>query len=86
MSGDSATWSTATPESPAGSKGIAARSQHTASLTSDGRFLFIFGGYDGDKNLNDMWLLDMQVRSASCPRAVITRRRCHHPSGHRHAT
>ena len=27
-------------------------------MTADGKYTFIFGGYDGTKCLNDLWLLD----------------------------
>lgn len=50
----------ADPQAPAGSKPIPPRSQHTACATSDGKFVYLYGGYDGDKNLNDLWLLDMK--------------------------
>ena len=34
-------------------------SQHAAAVTGDGKYAFIFGGYDGTKCLNDLWLLDL---------------------------
>ena len=40
-------------------------SQHAVAATADNKFMFIFGGYDGGKVLNDLWLLElasMQVR------------------------
>ena len=47
------------PEPPAGSKSIPPRAQHAAAVTASGKFCFIFGGYDGAKCLNDLWLLDL---------------------------
>lgn len=65
LSGDggSVTWNPAYPEVPAGSKSIPARAQHSASVTPDGKFLFIFGGYDGAKSMNDLWLLELASMS-----------------------
>ena len=57
--GASATWSPLAPEPPVGQKGIEPRAMHAAAPTSDGAFLFIHGGYDGTKPLNDLWLLDV---------------------------
>ena len=57
--GSSASWSPAYPDAGAGAKSIPARAQHAASVTVDGKFLFIFGGYNGEKSLNDLWLLDL---------------------------
>jgi len=54
----SATWAKVQMEAPVGSKSITARAQHAAACTKDGRYVFIFGGYDGFKSLNDFWLLD----------------------------
>ena len=28
-------------------------------MTADNKYCFIFGGYDGTKSLNDMWLCDL---------------------------
>ena len=36
-----------------------ARAQHAACVTDDNKNLFIFGGYDGTKCLNDVWHLDL---------------------------
>jgi len=58
---DSGSWTTCYPEAPAGSKSIPPRAQHAASCTNDNKFLFIFGGYDGAKPLNDLWLLDINA-------------------------
>lgn len=57
--GESATWATLQPEAPAGSKSIQPRAQHATAVTADGRFVFIFGGYDGNKCMNDLWLLEL---------------------------
>ena len=42
---------------------MAARAQHAATATPDGRFVFIFGGYSGEgaKCFNDLWLLDVEA-------------------------
>ena len=59
--GSAVTWTTLSPEAPAGSKSIPARAQHAAAVTSNGKYVFFFGGYDGTKCLNDVWLLDMST-------------------------
>ncbi len=61
--GASAAWTALAPEPPVGSKSIPARAQHAAACTQDGRYVFIFGGYDGFKSLNDLWLLDCTTQS-----------------------
>jgi len=60
LSGDggSVSWSAITPDFPAGTK-IAPRAQHATAVTADGRFAIIFGGYDGTKCLNDVWVFDL---------------------------
>ena len=85
LSGDggSVTWNPAYPEVPAGSKSIPARAQHSASVTPDGKFLFIFGGYDGAKSMNDLWLLELASMSLSAwtrrRAALAPRRICGRP-------
>ena len=37
-----------------------ARAQHGA-VAADGRHVMIFGGYDGAKNLNDLWVLNLET-------------------------
>jgi len=59
----SATWMPITADAPPGSKAISARAQHSACASQDGRHVFIFGGYDGFKSMNDLWLFDGTERS-----------------------
>lgn len=47
------------------------RAQHTAALHSDGQHIFVFGGYDGDKNHKDLWIVDVVERSSSELRCTI---------------
>jgi len=61
--GTSGTWTALAPEPPVGSKSISARSQHAAACSQDGRYVFVYGGYDGFKSLNDLWLLDLTTSS-----------------------
>jgi len=61
--GGSGTWTQMKPEAPVGSKSIPPRAQHAAACTPDGRYVFIFGGYDGFKVMNDLWLLDLTTQS-----------------------
>ena len=42
-----------------------ARAQHTATPTADGKHIFVFGGYDGTKNLADLWIIDVAGRAAT---------------------
>ena len=50
------------PEVPMGEKSISARAQHSACTTTDARYLYLFGGYDGFKPMSDLWLLDLQTQ------------------------
>lgn len=63
LEGGEARWEAISPAAPAGSKSIPPRSQHVACATGDGRYVYIYGGYDGDKNLNDLWLLDVRANA-----------------------
>lgn len=58
VDGDSAAWSATQLEPPPGSKPIPPRAQHATAAAKGGKFVFIFGGYDGTKVLNDLWVLD----------------------------
>jgi len=76
----SASWMPVAPEAPPGSKPISARAQHSACATQDGRYVFVFGGYDGTKSMNDLWVLDMQsssIRSISVEAPVPEARSRH---------
>jgi len=61
--GSSVAWTTLSLEAPAGSKSIPARAQHAAAVSSSGKFVFIFGGYDGAKCLNDFWLVELGTKA-----------------------
>ena len=65
MSADcgSASWTALKIEAPGGQKGIQARAQHAAVVTANNRYLFLFGGYDGAKCLNDLWQFDLSAMS-----------------------
>ncbi|KAL1526816.1 hypothetical protein AB1Y20_015508 [Prymnesium parvum] len=41
------------------------RAQHTATLHPDGHHIYIFGGYDGEKNHKDLWLMNVPDAAAA---------------------
>uniref|UniRef100_A0A7S2IDL6 Uncharacterized protein n=1 Tax=Haptolina brevifila TaxID=156173 RepID=A0A7S2IDL6_9EUKA len=57
----SVSWMSIHSEPPPGSKAISARAQHSACTSQDSRYVFIFGGYDGFKSMNDLWVVDLQA-------------------------
>jgi len=65
LNGDASSgmWSNIEAQAPPGTKAITARSQHSAAATSDGRYVVIFGGYEGFKSLNDLWIYEVPTSS-----------------------
>jgi hypothetical protein len=57
-------WSTVAPDSVALP---APRRCHALCATDDGGRLWLFGGTDGQKTLNDLWLYDVDRRSWTVP-------------------
>lgn len=43
---------------------FAPRAQHAAAVTADRGHVYVFGGYGGEKNLSDLWLIDWGERKA----------------------
>ncbi len=51
-------WRKITPK-----RGPAAREDHTWTVDGDGRFAYLFGGRDGDKDKGDLWRYDLETDS-----------------------
>jgi len=63
----------------AGQETMGKRAQHAAAATSDGRHVVIFGGYDGTKNLQDVWVVSMaDERVSSVPCSAMPDARSRH--------
>jgi len=41
------------------------RAQHTVTAHPDGEHVYVFGGYDGEKNSNDMWVMNVPKASSA---------------------